>query len=377
MHEYTNGGRSRALQELRESEELHRLTLSNISDAVFLTDDSGEFTFICPNVDVIFGYVPDEVRAMGRIGRLLGDGLFDQAQLLAAGEVRNVERDVTSKAGEQRSILVHIKKVAISRGTILYACRDVTERRRAEEALRTARVNLAHLSRLAHLGELIASITHQLTQPLSAASLNAGTALRLADGSERASPGSSLRDVLTDIRAETRFAIEVIENLRRLARKRPLELEFLSVNEVLADLLRLVSEDARAHGVTLRTEFGASLPRISTDRVCLQQIVLNLILNAMDALQGITGTRMVAVKTALSQGFIEIGVLDTGPGIPDEQRARIFEPFFTTKREGLGLGLSIARSLADALNSRISVTAPAGGGAMFSVAIPARHAIAL
>jgi PAS domain S-box-containing protein len=95
----TNGGRARSYDALRESEELHRATLSSISDAVFLTDDDGTFTYICPNVDVIFGYVPDEVQAIGRLSRFLGENLFDHAELAAKGEIRNVEREVTSKRG--------------------------------------------------------------------------------------------------------------------------------------------------------------------------------------------------------------------------------------------------------------------------------------
>ena len=112
MCELTNGARARAYQALRDSEELHRLTLSNISDAVFLTNTDGAFTFICPNVDIIFGYGPDEVQAMGRIDRLLGDNLFDRAELAARREIRNIERDVVSKAGEHRALLIHLKQVA-------------------------------------------------------------------------------------------------------------------------------------------------------------------------------------------------------------------------------------------------------------------------
>src|SRR5688500_20349467 len=118
MSDDTNGGRTRAYQALRESEELHRATLSSISDAVFLADEDGAFTFICPNVDVIFGYAPDEVQAMGRIAGLLGDDLYDRADLAARGEIRNVEREVISKTGERRTVLVHIKRVSIQRAKI-------------------------------------------------------------------------------------------------------------------------------------------------------------------------------------------------------------------------------------------------------------------
>src|SRR5262245_35103747 len=125
MSDGTNGGRDEAFQALRDSEELHRATLGSISDAVFLTDADGVFTFVCPNVDIIFGYVPDEVRAMTRISRLLGENLFDPAELAARGEIKNIEREVSAKSGERRAVLIHLKKVSIQGSTILYTCRDV------------------------------------------------------------------------------------------------------------------------------------------------------------------------------------------------------------------------------------------------------------
>ncbi len=125
-----------AEKDLRESEELHRITLSTISDAVFITDEEGAFTYVCPNVHIIFGYFLDEVRAMGTIPQLLGDRLFDSADLAEAGELVNIERDITDKNGVLHSLLVNIKKVSIKGGTILYTCRDVTERKRREEEKR-------------------------------------------------------------------------------------------------------------------------------------------------------------------------------------------------------------------------------------------------
>ena len=134
-----------AARALLESEEFHRITLINMSDAVFITNDEGVFTFVCPNADVIFGYGQDEVRAMGRISALLGGDLIELEQLATSGEVRNIERDIQTKGGALRSLLVHVKAVSIRGGTILYVCRDVTERKQAEQNLRRneARLKLA------------------------------------------------------------------------------------------------------------------------------------------------------------------------------------------------------------------------------------------
>jgi PAS domain S-box-containing protein len=368
MSEGTNGGRAEAYQALRESEELHRATLSNISDAVFITDDEGVFTFICPNVDVIFGYLPNEVRAMGRISGLLGEALYDPAELAARGEIRNIACDATSKSGAQRSLLIHLKAVSIQGGTVLYSCRDVTERKQAEEQLRAARLDLAHASRLALVGELMASIAHEINQPLTAIVSNAaaGVVLAAAAGNE-----ATLREILSDIRDQGRLAADVIERLRALAHKRPLELAPLDINEIARDILRLVESDSHRRGVTLSAELAPRLPAVDADRVCLQQVLLNLVVNAMDAMDHVEAReRRLVVRTRRLDDSVEVSVSDTGAGIPADRLPKIFDAFFTTKREGIGLGLAIARSIIEAHQGRIWAEDHAGRGATFHVALP-------
>ena len=199
MPDKINGGRELAYRQLHDSEELHRATLSNISDAVFLTDDDDRFTFVCPNVDVIFGYSPDEVKALERISKLLGDALFDRADLAARGEIRNIERQVTVKSGEARTILVHVKAVSIQGGTVLYCCRDVTELKHAEEELRAVRAELTHVSRLALVGQLVASITHEVKQPLTAILANAGAGHRILAQTSEHRTSQELREIFDDI----------------------------------------------------------------------------------------------------------------------------------------------------------------------------------
>ncbi len=370
MGELTNGGRERAYRALHDSEELHRVTLSSISDAVFLTDDEGLFTFICPNVDVIFGYVPDEVQAMARISRLLGEHLFDPTELTLKGEIRNIEREVINKSGEHRSLLIHLKRVSIKGGTVLYSCRDVTDRRHAEEELRAVRQELAHASRLALLGELTASIGHEINQPLAAIRSNADAGAHLLDR-DGTSDFEELREIFTDIRQQSRLAADVIERMRALAAKHPPEAQVLDLNEVTSDILRLVAWDVRRRRVTLQSELLSSLPSVSGDRVCLQQVVLNLILHAMDAMDPMEkGERRLLVRTSRLEDAVEVTVTDTGRGIPADEMRKLFDPFYTTKERGLGLGLAIARSLVEAHGGRIWAEDHDGRGASFHVALP-------
>jgi PAS domain S-box-containing protein len=344
--------------------------LSSISDAVFLTDDEGRLTYICPNVDVIFGWAPDEVQAMGRIAALLGEALFDRGELDAQGELRNIERDVAHKSGDRRIVLVNVKRVSINDGTMLYTCRDVTDLRRAEEQLRVVRRELAHASRLALLGELSASIGHEIAQPLSAIALNARIGLRVLDQAG-AESGRAIREVLTEIRDQSQLAGDFIHRLGALAGRRPLESRRLDLNELIADMLPIVRGDVHRRSVALRTAFAPSLPAVTGDRVSLQQVVLNLLRNATDAVEGASRERQVTIGTRRVGDAVEVTVADTGRGIRDDELPRLFDPFFTTKPEGLGLGLAISRTIVEGHGGRIWAETGAESGATFHVTLPA------
>ncbi len=370
MPDKINGGRELAYRQLHDSEQLHRATLTNISDAVFLTDDDDRFTFVCPNVDVIFGYSPYEVRALERISKLLGDALFDRADLAARGEIRNIERQVTIKAGALRTILVHVKTVSIQSGTVLYCCRDITELKHAEEELRAVRADLTHVSRLALVGQLVASITHEVKQPLTAILANAGAGHRLVEQASGHAWSTELREIFDDITVQGVLAGEVIERLRTLSRKKPLTLQPLDVNALVHETLRLVDGDARRRHVELRAELEPGLPLVKADRVCIQQVLLSLVLNAMEAMDdSAADTRRAVLRTRLNERVIDVSVSDTGHGVTAAHLPKLFEPFFTTKNEGLGLGLAIARSIVEAHAGRIWAD---GGdsGATFHVTLP-------
>jgi PAS domain S-box-containing protein len=368
MDEATNGGRDRSYQDLRESEELHRATLSNISDAVFMTDDEGAFRYVCPNVDVIFGYGPDEVRAMATIDRLLGAHIVDLASLEERIEIRNIERQVTAKSGEQRWVLVHAKRVSIKGGTVLYTCRDVTERRQTEEALREARLELSHATRLAVVGELVGSMAHEITQPITAILLRAAAGRHLAESAGDV----EMVQAFSDIESDGARASATIDHLRTLMRKRPLDLQPVDINAIVQDTMRFVEGDAFRRGVRVELDLGPALPAVRADRASLQQVVLNLAVNAMDAMEGVAPERRrLQVRTRGLAGAVSVAVIDAGPGVGPDQVPKLFTAFYTTKSGGLGLGLSIARSIVEAHDGTIQVERNDSGGATFRFTVPA------
>jgi PAS domain S-box-containing protein len=372
MADEMNGGRERAYQALRESEELHRAALSSISDAVFLTDDAGAFTFICPNVDVIFGYLPDEVQSMSRIDRLLGSDLFDAAELSAKGEIRNMEREITAKSGERRTVLIHFKRVSIKGGTVLYTCRDVTELKLAESELGATRLKLDHVARLALAGQLMASIVDEIKEPLSFVRHDLSAGLRILDDQNKTAHLDELREILEDIRLGNDEVSEIVDRLATLVQKRPLELRLIDLNEVVSDVLHLVRADAASRGVKLRTELANPLPPVTADRVSVMHLLLDLIVNAMDAMDHNEDERLIVVRTNHGPESVEIAVGDTGHGIPPENRAKLFSAFFTTKTDRVGLGLVMARSIAEAHGGRIWAEDQSGRGTTFRVALPLR-----
>lgn len=366
----TNGGRSRALRALRDSDELHRAVLANISDAVFLTDNNGDFTFVCPNVDVIFGFGPDEVHEMANIEKLLGESLFDPDRLAAEGEIPNIEREVTAKSGNHRTVLIQIKKVSIDGGTVLYACRDITERKVAEVEARSARLELNHVSRLALIGELVASIVHEVKQPLTSLAANADAALVMLDQEQSPDTFANLREILTDIHDQSLDTATVIERLRMMARRQAFELELLEIDEVVRGLMNLIAGEARARRVRLDLELGAEAVKVKADRVCLRQVILNLLLNALDAAEQVEHERFVVARTRQVGDMIELTVSDNGPGVSPQHAAKIFDAFFTTKKSGVGLGLAVSRSLAEAQGGRLALVETNDRGATFSFSLP-------
>ncbi len=247
--------------------------------------------------------------------------------------------------------------------------RDITDRKRAEEANR----KLAHASRLAAMGELTASIAHEINQPLGAILANAEAAELLLE----AGPGrlDDVRRILADIRKDDLRASEVIRRMRELLRNPSLERQPLDLNEVAADVLQLLGADAARRGVAMETDLAPALPAVHGNTASLQQVLLNLLLNGMEAMADTPASRRrLALRTAPHATGVEVAVTDSGRGLDPGTLPRLFESFFTTKKDGMGLGLSIARSIVEAHGGRIWAESRPAGGATFRFTLPAEPA---
>lgn len=242
---------------------------------------------------------------------------------------------------------------------------DITDRKQAEEARRS----LAHAARLALVGELTASIAHEVNQPLGAILSNADAAEMLLDSSPV--PLDEIRHILSDIRKDDIRASEVIRRIRTLVQKRVTESQPLNLNNEIAEVLGFVRAEASRRGIVIDTALAENLPEVRGDKIQLQQVLLNLLVNGMESMTEVVGARRLSVKTCLHENStVAITVADSGIGIPPHQLPRLFQHFFSTKEDGMGLGLSIARSLVEAHGGTISAENNTSGGATFRLVVP-------
>jgi signal transduction histidine kinase len=285
---------------------------------------------------------------------------LDGEQKRAKDSLRQARDELDARVQERTAELKHINEQLQA---------EIAERKMAEDGLARAQLEAAHASRLALVGELSASIAHELNQPLGAILSNSDAGELLL---ESAGPQlDDIRQILADIRRDDLRASEVIKHLRALLRKGEVELQPLDLNEVVADALRLVDGESRRRGIELETELSAVLPAVRGDKTQLQQVLLNLVLNGMEAMAESSAKRRLTVQTASDPNEeAEVVVTDTGPGISPDRLPRLFDAFFTTKDYGMGLGLSIARSIIESHGGRIWAENNADGGAAFRFTLP-------
>jgi C4-dicarboxylate-specific signal transduction histidine kinase len=276
-------------------------------------------------------------------------------------------------AGSGKWLLLSTHPIPDAAGNVtgaIHVTRDITEAKRAEGELLRQRAELAHVARVSTMGELAASMAHELNQPLGAILANAEAAELFLQQDPPAL--DDLRVILVDIRKDDERAGEVIRRMHALLRKRELKRLPIAINALVDEVLQLVSGDAALRGVSLTADLGPALPHVSGDRVHLLQVLLNLILNGMDALAAQPRERRrISVRTRLgAEGQVEVGVTDWGHGIEPSNLPRLFEPFYTTKPNGMGMGLPVSKTIIDAHKGRIWAENHVAGGAVFRIALP-------
>jgi PAS domain S-box-containing protein len=374
--------RKRAEEELRESETRFRTFVDHAADAFFMLDfERGTIIDVNRCACESLGYTREELIGMNPMDfdvDLDRATLESMAERTAAGETVLFDRhwhrrkDGTLFPVEvQTSVFGHR-----GRRFLLKIARDISDRLRAEEQrdrMRQLEADLAHINRVSMMGELAASVAHEVNQPLSGVVSNASAGLRWLAGDvpnlEEAREG--LRRIVRD----GKRAGEVIARIRALTRKAATPTEKLDLNETIGEVLALMGDEARRKSVIIRTQFADDLSPVSGDRVQLQQVVLNLIMNAIEAMSAIDErARELAITTRnVDPDQVQVTVQDSGKGIDPQTIDRIFDSFYTTKPGGMGMGLSICRSILQAHGGRIWATANDGRGTNFHFALPKHH----
>ncbi len=371
--------RDRATLALQRSEERYRALVTHIPAVTWVADSGSNTIFVSPNAAQVTGSAAEELTAGGKdewLARIHPDDVAAVRLAYAALEFEQRPFDLEYRLLHRNGAWIWIHDRAISSyqrdGMVYFAgvLTDITARKEAELEVQEQRQLLTHLTRVATLGELSGALAHELNQPLTSILTNAQAALRFLD---REPPElTELRDILSDIVNDDQRAGEVIRRLRTLLRKGETPRQPLDVNDVIGDVLRLAHSELIGHGVIVTLQLTPDLPKIVGDRVALQQVLLNLIVNACDAMRLDEPTeRRLTIGTALDdEGIVRLTVMDRGAGLPADGTEQVFEPFYTTKEQGLGLGLMICRSIVAAHGGRLWATNNPERGATFTFTLP-------
>ena len=365
----------KSFQVLREQAGLLDLT----HDTVFVRDMNDVITYWNRGAAELYGWTREE--AVRKVSHQLMQTIFPapleeiNAELLRTGhwegELIHTKRDGTQVVVASRWSLQQDERGRPL--ATLETNNDITERKRAEEALRKAQTELAHVTRVMTLGELTASIAHEVNQPLSGVVLNGNACLRWLGGD---SPNlDEAREAARRIVRDGNRASDVITRIRALVRKTDGEKARLDMNDAIQEVVALAQGEVRRNRVALHLELAGDLPPVLGDRVQLQQVVLNLIMNGIEAMSAVEDRpRALVIKTQSGEvDQVRVTVQDSGRGLDPQSRDRIFEAFYTTKRGGMGMGLSISRSIVENHGGRLWTVPNDGPGAIFQFTLLQYH----
>jgi PAS domain S-box-containing protein len=371
-----------AQEALRESERSSRSAIDGIAGLVAIMAPNGELETVNRQCLEFFGqslewlanwetnnavHPEDLPRVVELFERAMASGTpyhYDQRLRRFDGEYRWFDN---------RGVPIRDDSGRIARWYVLMT--DIEDRTRALAQLEQMQSDFAHMNRVATMGQLTASITHEVNQPITAAVTYALAARRFLS----AEPPNfhEVNDALSLIVKEGNRAGEVVDRVRALVKKVPARKDTVAIDDAILEVIALTRTEAANKSVSVRTQFAEGLPRIQGDRVQLQQVMLNLIVNAIQAMSDFgEGARelQISIEAVPPEGGVRVGVRDTGPGLNPESLSRLFEPFYTTKPEGMGMGLSICRSIIEAHGGRLWAIPSEPQGALFQFTIPSTRA---
>jgi PAS domain S-box-containing protein len=363
---------------LARSEERWRSVFENSAIGVALTDLNGRFIAANPVFQKMLGYTEQELGQVGFMDITVNEDRdlnWMLIQELLEGRRRQFQLEKRYQRKNGRTVWVR-NSVSIVPGTeqlpgfLMALSEDVTERRLAEEALNETRSELARMARVTTLSTLTASIAHEVNQPLSGIVTNASTCLRMLDGNPPNVQGA--RETARRTIRDGNRASEVITRLRALFNKKNPTFELFDLNEAAKEVVALSVSELQRNRVILQSDLAADLPSVLGDRIQIQQVILNLIRNGSDAMSIVNDRpRDLLIKTECDEGGgVCLSVKDSGVGIDSEIERKLFEAFFTTKGDGMGIGLSVSRSVIESHQGRLWAIRNEGPGATFLFSIP-------
>jgi two-component system sensor kinase FixL len=352
-------------------------------DAIILIDSRGRITRFNLAAERMFGYQQAEVLGknvsvlMPEPYRSQHDGYIGRYASTGERRIIGIGREVVGQRKDGTTFPIDLSVGEFrTTGELLPAgehgfvgiIRDLTERKAQTREAEALRQRLTHVGRIGTLGEMVSGIAHEVNQPLTAISNYANACRRMVGAGTITGP--ELSQTLEKISQQAERAGQVIRGLRALVRRRDEVREPLDCNRLIREVTTLVEFELRQAGFRLVLELADPLPDAVGDAVQIQQVVLNLIRNGLDAMQERATGDSIEVATAAADGFVEIRVRDHGPGLSAEASERLFEPFFTTKAQGIGLGLSICKSIMSAHRGQLTAETAPGGGAQFRMRLP-------
>ena len=375
--------RARAVRTVKRGEELNRAVLASLSTQIAILDDNGTIIRVNEAWRRVSVDSPSDAARDGFVGvsyleecRRAEQRGCDEARVIREGIEAVLQRRAWPFRYEYHApepsphwYELFVDRLQLSEGGAIVTHFDITDRRLAERRADETRRQVAHMGRMALVGELAATISHELRQPLAAIRVNAEAGAHILASTP--SDTVEAREIFQSIVADDLRAVELIEGVRKLLRKEEPAATIVDLNQVCRDALRLLQHDAVLRGVRLELVLATDSPFVTGDRVQLQQVVLNLALNGLEAAGGGGSDRSVVVATECGPDHVELLVHDSGHGIPLNVQPHLFESFFSTKIGGLGLGLVIVRSIVERHGGRIAVENDPAGGAMFRVRLPA------